>query len=130
VATNEPLWAPTARGPQRVAAATIAAALTPATWARLSVGEGSKGPRVYDRARARLARRPTPGRAHRLLVRRSLADPTDLAYYVVFAPAGTRWAVEEGFAIAKGAVGLDHYAVRRWEAGICIARWRSWRKPS
>jgi len=29
--------------------------------------------------------------------------------------AGTRWAVEEGFVIAKGAVGLDHYAVRRWD---------------
>ena len=59
-------------------------------------------------------------------MRRSLADPTDLAYYVVFAPAGTtlatlvrvagtRWAVEESFAIAKGEVGLDHYEVRRWD---------------
>jgi len=29
--------------------------------------------------------------------------------------AGTRWAVEEGFQIAKGEVGLDQYEVRRWD---------------
>ncbi len=126
VATNEPLWVPTGRGPQQVAAATIAAALTPEAWVPLSAGDGSKGPRVYDWTRVRLARWPVPGWAHWLLVRRSLADPTDLAYYVAFAPAGTpldtlvrvagtRWAVEESFEIAKGEVGLDHYEVRRWD---------------
>ena len=126
VATNEALWALTDRGPQQVAAAVIAAVLPPEAWERLSAGEGSKGPRVYDWAWVRLARWPVPGWAHWLLVRRSLADPTDLAYYVVFAPAGTtlatlvrvagtRWAVEESFAIAKGEVGLDHYEVRRWD---------------
>jgi SRSO17 transposase len=26
------------------------------------------------------------------------------------------WAIEEGFAQAKGEVGLDHYEVRRWTA--------------
>jgi SRSO17 transposase len=30
--------------------------------------------------------------------------------------AGRRWSVEEGFAQAKGEVGLDHYEVRRWTA--------------
>lgn len=55
-----------------------------------------------------------------------MEDPTDLAYSVVFAladtpletlvrVAGTRWAVEESFEIAKGEVGLDHAAVRRWD---------------
>ena len=29
--------------------------------------------------------------------------------------AGTRWAVEECLAEAKGEVGLDHYEVRRWD---------------
>ena len=126
VATNEPLGAPTGRGPQQVAAASIAAALAPAAWARLSAGDGAKGPRVYDGARVRLARLPTPGWAQWLLARRSRADPTALAYYVVFAPAGTpletrvrvagtRWAVGESFAIAKGEVGRDHDAVRRWD---------------
>jgi SRSO17 transposase len=58
-------------------------------------------------------------------VRRSIADPTELAYYVCFCPAetplaelvrvaGTRWAIEESFESAKGEVGLDHYEVRRW----------------
>lgn len=126
VATNEPLWARTEQGPQQLAAATIAAALAPDAWVRLSAGEGSKGPRLYDWAWVRLARWLVPGWAHWLLVRRSLADPTHLAYYVVFGPAdtplatlvrvaGTRWAVEESFAIAKGEVGLDHYEVRRWD---------------
>jgi len=104
VATNEPLWATTDRGPQQIGAAAIAAALPAERWTRLSAGDGSKGPRVYDWAHVRLARWPTPGWEHWLLARRSLADPTDLAYYVVFAPtatplavlvrvAGTRWAV-------------------------------------
>lgn len=126
VATNEPLWAPTDRGPQQVAAAAIVAAVPAAGWARLAADDGSKGPRAYDWARVRLARLPTPGREHWLLARRSLDDPTGLAYYVVFAPAatpldtlvrvaGTRWAVEESFEIAKGEVGLDHYEVRRWD---------------
>jgi SRSO17 transposase len=29
---------------------------------------------------------------------------------------GTRWQIEEGFAQAKGEVGLDHYEVRTWTA--------------
>jgi SRSO17 transposase len=63
---------------------------------------------------------------HWLLVRRSRHDPTDLAYYVVFAPAGTslrplarvaglRWRIEQSFELAKGEVGLDHYEVRHWD---------------
>ena len=126
VATNEPLWAATDRGPQQVGAAVIAAALPPEAWVPHSAGEGSKGPRVYNWAWVRLARWPVPGWAHWLLVRRSLDDPSDLAYYVVFGPtgttlatlvrvAGTRWAVEQGFELAKGEVGLDHYEVRRWD---------------
>ncbi len=62
-----------------------------------------------------------------MLARRSLSDPTEVAYYRVFAPegttlaalawvAGTRWTIEMGFERAKGEVGLDEYEVRRWEA--------------
>jgi SRSO17 transposase len=61
-----------------------------------------------------------------LLVGRSRSDPTALAYYVVFAPAGTtrrplarvggqRWCIGQSFALAKGEVGLDQYEVRRWD---------------
>jgi hypothetical protein len=72
-----------------------------------------------------LARLPEPGWGHWLLVRRSVAQPDELAYYVVFGPAattraaavqvaGTRWCVEETIESAKGEVGLDQYAVRHW----------------
>ena len=30
--------------------------------------------------------------------------------------AGMRWAIEASFEDAKGAVGLDHYEVRKWTA--------------
>ncbi len=52
VATNESLWAQTDRGSQQLGAASIAAALLAERGVRLSVGDGSKGPRVYDWARA------------------------------------------------------------------------------
>jgi hypothetical protein len=59
---------------------------------------------------------------HWFLIRRSLADPTEKAYYFVFAPQGTtlpemvaaigaRWHIEEHFENAKD-LGLDHYEVR------------------
>ncbi len=62
-----------------------------------------------------------------LLVRRDAADPREDAYFLAHGPAGTgaeelvrvcrtRWQIEEGFAQAKGEVGLDQYEVRRWDA--------------
>jgi SRSO17 transposase len=129
---TEPLWAMTDQGPAQVAAAALAAAVPahgPDGWRRLSAGDGAKGPRRYDWARVGI--RPLnalwdPDKGYWLLARRSLADPTDLAYYVCFGPAGatlaelvrvagTRWTIEEGFENTKGEVGLDHYEVRRWD---------------
>ena len=60
-----------------------------------------------------------------LLVRRSLKDPEEIAYYFTHAPtethlkklvevAGSRWAIEECFEQAKGETGLDEYEVRSW----------------
>jgi SRSO17 transposase len=105
----------------------LVAALPPTAWAPLSAGAGSQGERLYDWACVRLPHEGAPGTARWLLARRSLSDPTECAYYRVFGPAatpvaamvcaaGTRWAIEEGFADAKGAVGLDHYEVRKWTA--------------
>ena len=62
-----------------------------------------------------------------LLVRCDAEDPDDYAYFLVYGPEGrteaelvrvctTRWQIEEGFAQAKGEVGLDQYEVRKWEA--------------
>jgi SRSO17 transposase len=96
-------------------------------WQRLSAGEGSQGPRLYDWAWQSLDYRWTePGWKQWLLARRSLSDPTEIAYYFVFAPetvtleqvvlaAGSRWQVEEAFELAKQQVGLDEYEVRHWQ---------------
>jgi len=125
VKCTEPLWAATVRGPAQVAAAALAAGVPAAAWQRLSAGDGAKGPRLFDWVRVAIRPLADPDWGYWLLARRGLADPTDLAYYVCFAPAatslvelvrvaGTRWRIEDGFAAAKGEVGLDHYEVRRW----------------
>jgi SRSO17 transposase len=105
-------------------AAEIATLLGQKEWRRLSAGAGAKGERLYDWARLPLGE-VDEERQRWLLFRRSISDPTDLAYYVVSAPkktslevmvkvAGARWAIEESFESAKGEVGLDHYEVRSW----------------
>jgi SRSO17 transposase len=102
----------------------IAAEVPASAWQRLSAGDGAKGPRVYDWA-VWPFNGPDPALQHWVLARRSVADPTDLAYYFCGGPPGTtleelahvagaRWAIEEGFEAAKGEVGLDHYEVRSW----------------
>ena len=89
-------------------------------WQRLSAGDGSKGPRLYDWGWLPIRPWSEPGRGHWLLVRRSIADPEDLAYYACFGTgdvslaelvrvAGTRWIIEDAFKEAKQEVGLDEY---------------------
>ena len=104
----------------------LAAQLSAQSWKKISAGAGSKGPRLYHWARAAI--RPLEDtRSYWLLVRRSLTDPDDLAYYLSHGPertplrelvrvAGARWAIEETFQTAKGQVGLDHYQVRRYDS--------------
>jgi SRSO17 transposase len=118
--------------------ADILAAAAPAqAWKRLSAGDGAKGPRLYDWAMATLpiARDPSEGYERWLLIRRSITDPAELAFYLCFGPSGTtlgqlvriagaRWAIEECFASAKNETGLDHYQVRRygaWHRHITLA---------
>ena len=95
-------------------------------WRRLSCGAGAKGQRLYDWAFVALPfpsdRRFVKG----LLVRRSIAEPSERAYYLCrfrrgTAPeelvrvAGCRWTIESGFEQAKQEVGLDDYEVRSWD---------------
>ena len=119
-------------GPEYQRADALAAAVPDDAWQRLSVGEGAKGPRLYDWALVGLWRlQLTPEQrqwGHYLLVRRSVEKPEGLAYYVVFCPreqarmqtlsrvAGSRWHVEGCFESAKGECGLDQYEVRKWDA--------------
>jgi SRSO17 transposase len=106
---------------------TLAAALPAQAWKKISAGDGAKGPRLYHWARVAIRPLEDPAMGYWLLVRRSLTDPTDLAYYLCYGPpstplrelvrvAGTRWAIEESFQSAKGQVGLDQYQVRRYDA--------------
>jgi SRSO17 transposase len=123
VSAHHPIWL---AGRQERADRLIAA-LPAEAWAPLSAGTGSQGERLYDWACIQLPYESAVGTAHWLLARRSLSDPTALAYYRGCAPvdtpvadmvrvAGMRWAIEGSFEDAKGAVGLDHYEVRKWTA--------------
>jgi SRSO17 transposase len=103
------------------------AALPAAKWRRLSCGAGAHGQRLYDWARLQVGPVWRHGFGHWILARRSITDPTEIAYYVCYAPArttltqlvriaGRRWPVEECFQQSKNEAGLDQYQVRDWRA--------------
>ena len=67
-----------------------------------------------------------PGHRY-ILARRSIDDPTGLAYYFCYSDkpatlqelvhvAASRWTVEECFQTGKNEAGLDHYQVRDYTA--------------
>jgi SRSO17 transposase len=93
-------------------------------WNHRSAGPGSKGERDY--AWAWIA---TASDQHSLLIRRSLTNPTDLAFFYCYTPpgrpaplpmlvqvAGRRWPVEEDFRTGKNHFGLDHSQVRLYQS--------------
>jgi SRSO17 transposase len=96
-------------------------------WVRGTVKEGSKGPIVCDFAFVRIteARQGLPGPRLWLVLRRNLADPRVVKYYISNAPAaieplelvrmsGMRWPVELAFEEAKDELGMDQYETRSW----------------
>ena len=102
-----------------------AAGVPPEGWHRLSAGEGTKGPRLYDWAFLPYRGGAPAGWAKGLLIRRKLDEPDEMAFHLTLAPegtdlatlvrvAGTRWTIEACFEAAKGEVGLDEYEVRSW----------------
>ena len=126
VPTSQGLRADTAHGPAQLRADALAAGLPAQAWKRISAGAGAKGPRIYAWARVSIRPLRDPGDGFWLLVRRSLTNPAELAYYACYGPAdtplhelvrvaGARWAIEETFQTAKGEVGLDQYQVRRYD---------------
>jgi SRSO17 transposase len=122
---KKPGWSGTAE--------TIATGLPPAVYVRLSAGDGTKGPRLYDWVYLELADLEAEDVGYvgspavwtrGLLIRRSLADQS-LAFFTTWCPKGTplevlvrvegcRWAIEDGFETAKNELGLDHNETRSW----------------
>jgi SRSO17 transposase len=113
------------RGFRQVRAKALLAGLAAGAWRRLSCGDGAKGPRLYDWA-ALPINCPEPEKYARwLLMRRSVSDPSEVAYFACGGPpdtgladlvrvAGVRWAIEDLFELGKGDCGLDEYEVRSW----------------
>ncbi|GAA1014038.1 hypothetical protein Aple_042530 [Acrocarpospora pleiomorpha] len=106
----------------KVRADVMAARVPRSGWQRLSCGAGSKGKRWYDWALV-----ATTGPSHRLLVRRSIGNPAELAFFLAYSPnpaplrdlvrvAGIRRTVEESSQAAKNEAALDHYQVRLYRA--------------
>jgi SRSO17 transposase len=105
----------------------IVAALPANAWSRITVAEGSQGPRVYEYAEVWVwfSEEGLPGPRERLLVRRSLGQEPELKYHRSNAPPevplikvsqvrATRWTIEEDIQSAKGECGLDEYETRGW----------------
>ena len=102
-------------------------AMRHSAWKKLSCGRGTKGDRYYEWAFVPFGTLTDDGKRKGLLVRRSVKDKTDIAYYFTLAPArtrlqtlvnvaGSRWAIEECFEQSKQETGLDEYEVRSWHA--------------
>jgi SRSO17 transposase len=98
--------------------------LTEQDWQRLSMSEGSKGPRLFDWAAVPILHQWQDDGRHWLLLRRCLSTEQQKTYYFVSAPPGTtllqtvqavgaRWHIEEDFENGKD-LGLDHYEVRSY----------------
>jgi SRSO17 transposase len=125
VACDEPVGIQTPEGRRRVEAAEVEQFLVHAQdWQRLSMSQGTKGPRLFDWVCVPILHQWENDGRHWLLIRRSLTDPTQKAYYFVFAPKGTTlqemveaigagFHIEEDFETAKD-MGLDHYEIRSW----------------
>ncbi len=109
---------------QKAAMGSLARLIPARCWETRSCGKGCKGHRDYQWAWA-----ATSSPRHWALIRRSLSDPSDLAYLYCHAPAGRptslpvlirvagrRWPVEECHQQGKGQAGLDQHQVRLWHS--------------
>jgi SRSO17 transposase len=139
---SEPTLRPVGRvGPQRgrppknpkaiekpITVVQAAAALPASAWKRVTVAEGSQGPRIYEYAELIVwfseEGYPTAA-AERLLIRRSIGQDLEVKYQRSNAPrsvpldrlaavGGSRWTIEQNFQAAKGGCGLDEYETRGW----------------
>jgi SRSO17 transposase len=126
VACDEPVGIQTGEGRKRMTVAQAEALSFQAQdWQRISMSDGTKGPRQFDWAVMPMLHRWEEDGQHFLLVRRCVDDPSEKTYYFVFAPVGTtlaemvkaigaRWKIEECFEIGKE-MGLEDYEVRCYQ---------------
>ena len=109
---------------RKTTVAAVARLVPAAAWETRSCGPGCKGHRDYAWAWA-----ATASPRHWVLIRRSMSDPADLAFYYCHARAGRpaslpalikvagkRWPVEECLQQGKGRAGLDQRQVRTWHS--------------
>jgi SRSO17 transposase len=128
VACNEPVGIQTPNGRKYVEVREVEALLLQAQdWQRLSMGDGTKGPRLYDWACTPVLHRWEDDGKHWLLIRRCIDNPKIKTYYFVFGPVfttlqvmvkalGYRWRIEDDFETSKD-LGLGQYQVR------CFTAW-------
>lgn len=96
-------------------------------WERFPAKIGTKGPILYDWARVRIqeTREGEEGPEGWLMFRRSIYDPTDVAFYLSNTPesvdlktlariASSRFNIEQCFEETKSETGLDEYETRTW----------------
>jgi len=70
----------------------VLASVPKAVWERRSCGQGTKGARSYDWAVVAVTVKdqpPADGRAHTLLIRRSVADPSEVEFFLAHAASTT-----------------------------------------
>jgi SRSO17 transposase len=107
VACDEPVEVQTPEGLKRMTVTEAEASFChEEEWQRLSMSQGTKGPRLFDWAVMPMLSRCADDGRHFLLIRRCVDDPSEKAYSFVFAPLGTtlvemvqaigqRWKIEE-----------------------------------
>jgi SRSO17 transposase len=121
VRANQYVWV----GPRESTVAALAKSLPKRAWHKVTIAAGSKGPRRYAWAWVPINHALGPKWRRWLLVRKSLDQGEELAYYLAAGPtrttltrlaktAGARWSIEGGFESAKQEVGLADCEVRSW----------------
>lgn len=114
-------------GSSQISLAELVQQLPADCWKQISVREGSKGSIFYDwtTVQVRESRNGKSGPKGWVLIRRSITNPEEIAYYLSNASskigletlvqvATQRFEIELCFEEAKGETGLDHYEVRHW----------------
>jgi SRSO17 transposase len=121
VRANQYVWI----GFRESTVATLTKSLPKRAWHKITIAAGSKGPRRYAWAWVPINHALGPKWQRWLLIRKSLDEDEELAYYLAAGPArttrtrlaktaGARWSIEGGFEAAKQEVGLADYEVRSW----------------